>query len=127
MAITIKKIGKSQYAYLSFREGDRVYQKYLGRIQNPGVAAFVSSIEETNSLPEWLSPLFWDTSANRVELKRHARYIIERVLEFGDPKSLDWLQKTYPSRKILEILFISRSLSDKSREFWKVWFGIDDA
>ncbi|MDA2912323.1 hypothetical protein MYX04_15495, partial [Nitrospiraceae bacterium AH_259_D15_M11_P09] len=46
-------------------------------------------------IPRSLHRFFWDTAPLKLDLKRHARYIITRVLEKGDLEDWSWLQWTY--------------------------------
>jgi hypothetical protein len=127
MKIITKKIGSGRYAYLAAREGGRVVHKYLGRTDDPRVISIASYKNKTAKVPESLRVLFWDTSLNNLNIKGNARYIIERVLEFGDMEALWWLQMVYPARDIVDVLNLSRTLDDKSRNFWLIWFGAPDA
>ncbi len=70
--------------------------------------------------------LFWDTDPLIIDTQKHAVYIIERVLEFGGLDAVEWLQRVYPVQTILDVLNLSRNISDKSRNFWKIWFGAQD-
>jgi len=74
-----------------------------------------------------LRTLFWDTALENISLKSHARYVIDRVLEFGDLDAFTWLKNVYPGWKIQEELILSRNISGKSRNFWQIWFGVEDA
>lgn len=127
MAVIMKTIGKTKYAYLTYREGQRVVQQYLGPSEKPAVAKMISRIEEVKTVPENFKVFFWDTDIRKLKSKQHAKYIIERLSELGDLDSMLWLQRAYPTQTIINILRTSRSLSDKSRNFWTVWFGADDA
>lgn len=82
--------------------------------------------KEVSVIPGKLKHLFWDTSLDKIHLKQNARYIIERVLEFGDLSALEWLQKVYPASNIIDVIFLSRNISEKTRNFWKIWFGPPD-
>jgi hypothetical protein len=127
MSVAIKKIGKGEYAYLVTREGKKVVHKYLGPIGSPQVNKKLAEKKEVSMIPERFRSLFWDTNPDSIHMRRHARYIIERILEFGDLDALEWLQKVYPSQTIIDVLGVSRSISDKSRIFWGIWFGVDHA
>jgi len=124
MKVITKKIGNSEYAYLVFREGKKVVHKYLGSTDNPQVVKMMLDKEEFSTVPEWLRYLFWDTDFKKIQMKRNARYVIERILEFGDLNSLEWLQKVYPISTIIDVIFLSRVISEKSRNFWMLWFGV---
>ncbi|MBI3354010.1 MAG: hypothetical protein HY034_03870 [Nitrospirae bacterium] len=63
----------------------------------------------------------------KIHLKKNARYIIERILELGNLDAIYWLQMAYSSQNIIETLNTSRAVSKRSRIFWKLWFGVEDA
>lgn len=122
-----KKIGKGEYVYLVERQGKRVVHKYLGPADSPQVMKKLAEKKEVSEVPDRFSPLFWDTTLGNIHIRKNARYIIERVLEFGDIEALEWLQRVYPTRTILDVLGTSRALSDKSRIFGEIWFGVENA
>ena len=127
MSVVTKKIGKGEYVYLATREGNKVVHKYLGPVGSPQVKKKLAEKKEVSMVPERFRSLFWDTSLGNIQIKRHARYIIERVLEFGDLDALEWLQRVYPTQMIIDVLSVSRSISEKSRNFWEIWFGVEHA
>jgi hypothetical protein len=127
MAIITKKIGKREYAYMVSRNGKRVVHRYLGASGDPKVKKLLIAREETNSVPGRFSTIFWDTALNNIDLKSHGQYIMEKVLEFGDLDAFNWLRDVYPGWRIKETLLLSRSISEKSRNFWSIWFEVDDA
>lgn len=127
MAVIIKKIGKNEYAYLAIREGKKVVHKYLGSVNDPQVERIVSGKTELSRIPERFRSLFWDTTLENINIKKHARYIIERVLEFGDLNAIKWLQRVYPVKVITDFMNISRGITERSKSFWMIWFGVNDA
>lgn len=127
MSIITKKIGGREYAYLAVREGKRVVHKYIGAAGDPKVMKIIAEKNEASAIPEHLRSLFWDTRIEKIHLKENAGYIIERVLELGGMDALEWLQRVYPVQNILDVLNLSRNISYKSRIFWKIWFGAQDA
>lgn len=63
--------------------------------------------------------MFWDTDPERIDPEKNARYIIERVLEFGKPDEVAWVFKQYPKSSIEKIMDSPRSqVSPKSRALW---------
>lgn len=122
MAVIIKKIKNKAYAYLSVREGLSVRHYYLGREDEEKVIKFTES--QNTNIPYGFKTLFWDTDFSKLKLKQHSRYIIERVLEFGDIDAVNWMQKVFSLSKIIQVIMISRNLSEKSKNFWEGWFGI---
>ncbi|RLC66094.1 MAG: hypothetical protein DRI48_05470 [Chloroflexi bacterium] len=69
-------------------------------------------------LPEHLRPLFWDTDFDRLRVEGHERYVIERVLEYGDVPQVRWMMRRFPKEQIAETLRRTRRLSPKSAHFW---------
>lgn len=64
--------------------------------------------------------LFWDVDPKTIHPKRHARYIIERILDFGNDDEVRWMWKTYPKRLIKETLEQSRVIHEKSKPLWRL-------
>ena len=127
MSIIIKTIGKGEYAYLVKREGKKVIHKYIGSVTNPKVAKIISDKKETLAVPERFRSLFWDTSLKNIHIRKNARYIIERILEFGDMDAVEWMQRVYTLQTVIDVLTLSRSITEKSRNFWLQWFGVRNA
>jgi Family of unknown function (DUF6922) len=127
MSIIIRKIGNRKYGYLVLREGERVSHRYIGSAESPKVAQLIMYRNEKSAIPERLRTLFWDTSLRKIHIKKNARYIIEKILEYGDMDAVEWLEKVYSLSIIIDTLFLSRSITKKSRNFWMIWFGVEDA
>ena len=127
MSIVVKKIGKKEYVYLAYRSGKRVVHKYIGPASDPGVATRMARIEEEKNIPDRFQSLFWDVDPRTIDVKQHARYIIERVLEMGGLDALYWIQRLFPTKLIMETCEVSRKISPKSRNFWEIWFGLRHA
>ena len=65
--------------------------------------------------------LFWDTNPKKIDPKKNARYIIERVLEFGHPNEVGWVFKYYPKSMIRKILNLPRvQLNPRSKALWSL-------
>jgi hypothetical protein len=67
--------------------------------------------------------LFWDVS--RVNPKIHQKFIIERILNFGDEEDFKWALDHYGKDKIIKTLIKSKTLSNKSLLFWCRYFNIN--
>ena len=63
--------------------------------------------------------LFWDVDPTTIDPEKHARYIIERVLDFGNDREARWLYSAYPHALIREVVERSRSVQPRSRALWK--------
>lgn len=97
--------------------------RYLGPADRPDVKQFIEERKGLQMVPERFRALFWDTSLKNIHLKKHARNVIERVLEYGNLDAIRWIQQVYPTQTIIEVLRTSRAVSEKSRGFWEIWFG----
>ncbi|PIT94984.1 hypothetical protein COT96_02225 [Candidatus Falkowbacteria bacterium CG10_big_fil_rev_8_21_14_0_10_38_22] len=67
--------------------------------------------------------LFWDVA--KVDIQKNVRFIIERILNYGDEADFRWARKTYSDKKIKETLLKSRALDKKSFSFWCQYFNFD--
>jgi hypothetical protein len=67
--------------------------------------------------------LFWDVE--EVDPKKHSRFVIERVLNFGDREDFTWLREFYGEKRIKEVVLESRNLNAKSQNFWCGYFNIN--
>ena len=64
--------------------------------------------------------LFWDVDPKTIDLKRHARYIIERILDFGNDKEVRWMNRQYSRPMIKGTLKRSRVIHGKSKALWSL-------
>ena len=62
--------------------------------------------------------LFWDVDPKKIDLDKNARYVIERVLDFGNDKETKWMYRTFSHALIREVLEHSRVLQPKTRVLW---------
>ncbi|OGY26189.1 MAG: hypothetical protein A2Z11_01245 [Candidatus Woykebacteria bacterium RBG_16_43_9] len=75
-------------------------------------------------IPKEFQKYFWDVAINSVDAEKYSRYVIERLLEYGDKRGVSWLVITYPKESIISVLKISRNLSTKSANFWSKIYNI---
>lgn len=62
--------------------------------------------------------LFWDVDPKTIHPKRHARYIIERILDFGNDREIRWMWYYYPHGLIRDVVEKSRVLHPQTRPLW---------
>ncbi len=67
--------------------------------------------------------LFWDTDPKKIDKKKHAKYIIERILDFGTDDEVRWMSRSYSRRLIKSVVKNSRVLHDKSRKLWQLVYN----
>lgn len=63
--------------------------------------------------------LFWDVDPATLNEEKHARYIIERVLDFGTDEEVRWMYNTYPHELIGDVVEQSRVLRPETRPLWR--------
>jgi len=68
--------------------------------------------------------LFWDVS--QVDEKKNGRFIIERILSFGNENDFKQAIKLYGRNRIAEVVIKSRNLDKKSQSFWCQYFQLSN-
>ena len=118
----VRSIRGRKYAYQVVREGSRVRQFYLGRAGDAAVEEKIRKLRWLTSVPERFRRIFWDTALDKLDLRRHKRYVIARILDLGNLTELSWLQMVYPTSVIRDVNETSRAISEQSKNFWRIWF-----
>ena len=75
-------------------------------------------------LPQTLTKFFWDAPHKTIDPTVNKGYVMSRLLELGDEAAVQWLQKTYPAGDLRQAITTSRSLSPKSRNYWKLKYNL---
>jgi hypothetical protein len=63
--------------------------------------------------------LFWDVDPKTIDPKKHAQYIIERILDFGQDKEVRWLWHFYPKQMISYTVKNSRVIFPQTKTLWQ--------
>ena len=72
--------------------------------------------------------LFWDTDPKKIDPKKHARYVIERILKLGDLDDYHSMRNTYSVEDVKNVIMKKRvDLDPKSLYFWCHNFGIKES
>jgi hypothetical protein len=71
-------------------------------------------------LPLLFKKYFWDCDFSTLTLEQYPRFISERILNYGDLTALQWLLRHVDKELIRTLVSHSRSLDDKTRNFWKL-------
>ncbi|HLD38456.1 MAG: hypothetical protein A3D75_01590 [Candidatus Levybacteria bacterium RIFCSPHIGHO2_02_FULL_37_18] len=71
-------------------------------------------------IPQNFKKYFWDTDFNSLNIEKHKKYIIERILELGDDEAVKWLNNVFKKDEIINTLKTSRTISRKSLNFWNL-------
>ena len=83
-------------------------------------------MNEDQRLPEFLRSLFWEVDFSEVQLKSHMRYVVERILEYGNDQSVIWLRKTVTPKEIAEVVKSSRAISPNTAALWALILDISN-
>lgn len=62
--------------------------------------------------------LFWDTNPKKIDTKKNAQYIIERVADFGRDKEVRWVFNLYKKTFLRKIIAKSRCLRPRTKTLW---------
>ena len=76
------------------------------------------------SLPLFLKRYFWDVDFSKLDKKAYATFIIERILEEGDGKAVNWMKKNFALALLRKTLARSRRISPRSANFWQLIFNM---
>lgn len=63
--------------------------------------------------------LFWDVDPKKIDPQKHATYIIERILDFGNDNEVRWLWQKYPRTRVRDVVKHSRVLHNETRVLWE--------
>ncbi|MEK7452101.1 MAG: hypothetical protein AAB664_02085 [Patescibacteria group bacterium] len=64
--------------------------------------------------------LFWDVDPKSINPKKHAQYIIERILDLGNDREIRWMNRQYSKTMIGKVVKKSRVLHKKSKNLWSL-------
>jgi len=76
-------------------------------------------------MPELLKHHFWDIDFSKLNYEKQRKFVIERILEFGDEGAVIWMVKNFSRSQIIGVFIKSRQLTWKSANFWALMFGIN--
>jgi hypothetical protein len=76
-----------------------------------------------SSLPAGVNGLFWDIDPRTLDLRRNARFIIGRVLDYGDAAAVNWLRRNYSEDEIRSVVAQARGLAHKTLAYWNRHFA----
>lgn len=62
--------------------------------------------------------LFWDVNPKKIDTKKNAQYIVERVADFGNDKEARWVLDFYNKRLLKKIISSSRCLRPETKILW---------
>ncbi len=77
-----------------------------------------SSIE---AIPEQYKKFFWDVDFERLDLKKHRKFILERFLNYGTFDTFKWIFRTFNNDEVKDFIDTKGvySLTRNSLYFWR--------
>lgn len=63
--------------------------------------------------------LFWDVDPATIDPDKNAKYIIERIMDFGNDQEARWIYRKYPRSLLHDVVKKSRSLHPQSKVLWE--------
>ena len=76
-------------------------------------------------LPTFLKKYFWDVDFGKIDAKAYSRYVLAKLLEYGDEKAISWMKRNFTRHQIEDTLFHYRIVSPQSANFWALIFNVD--
>ena len=73
------------------------------------------------NLPAHAKKLFWDVDPKKIG-PRHKSFVIIRLADKGGWTDFLWLKKTFGIKAVKQAVLRSRSVSAKTKNFWKILF-----
>ena len=68
--------------------------------------------------------LFWDTDPKKIDAKKNAQYIIERVADLGNDKEARWVLDFYDKHLLRKVITRSRCLRPRTKTLWELLLQI---
>ncbi len=62
--------------------------------------------------------LFWYTDPRKIDLKKNAQYVIERIADFGNDREARWALDFYDKALLRKIISKSRCLRPDTKNLW---------
>ncbi len=62
--------------------------------------------------------LFWDTNPKKIDVKKNAQYIIERVADLGHDNEVRDVFKLYKKSLLRKVISKSRCLRPETKNLW---------
>jgi len=81
--------------------------------------------EKNLKLPMFLKEYFWDVEFKELRVKKHAFFIIKRVLDRGNLYDIRWLLKAYGKTTIKKVIIETKDIARPTCNFWADMLNIN--
>ena len=75
-------------------------------------------------LPKFLHKYFWDIDPKEINPSTSSIYMINRILDRGNLKALNWVLNNFPLRLIKKTIKTQCDWQKKSINFWSIYFNL---
>jgi len=76
------------------------------------------------NLPRFLKKYFWDADFSKLDKNSHSVFIIERILNYGDERAVEWLFKYSKKVELKKAIKKTRNISPLSANYWGLILNI---
>lgn len=74
--------------------------------------------------PKFLKEYFWDIDFEKLDIENHHFYVITRILNYGDKKAIQWMNRHFDKSEQIQTLCVRRDMSLQSANFWALVLGV---
>ena len=78
-------------------------------------------------MPPHIASYLWDVPLDKLNLVKASKFVIERVLEYGNTEDVVWLEKTYGKELIIKTISESLRISAKTGNYFALRYKLDDS
>ncbi|MDI6731091.1 MAG: hypothetical protein QME05_00730 [Candidatus Margulisbacteria bacterium] len=75
-------------------------------------------------LPKEFKKYFWDVDFAKLSPRRYPKFVLERLLKFGDSKAVKWMFKHFSKKTLKDCVLGARGLDKRSHALWRLFFGL---
>ena len=62
--------------------------------------------------------LFWDVDPAAIDPVEHSRFVIERIMDFGNDDEVRWMWQVYPKEELHRVATLPRGVHPRSKPLW---------
>lgn len=75
-------------------------------------------------IPKHLWQYFWDVEVSTLDPSSKSLFVIQRLLDKGNPDAVKWVRKTYTKEQIAQTFMYTRDFKPKIGYFWSLFLSI---
>ncbi len=78
----------------------------------------------TQKEKDLLSEVMWDINFQTLDFKKHRKFILERIMQYGRHEHVNWMLENYSDKDLIETIKSSYNIDNKTANFWSLYFKI---